>query len=98
MRRRRGKGILVSRAGHDRNVGRLVEGILDAVAAENVNANFVGEVLQWLNGNRGEDIDEIDGSIDRGLREIREFREQRIESHRRRIVSSSLKLGRQARA
>ena len=60
--------------------GRLVEGVLDAVAPEHVNANSEGEVLQWLNGNRGEDIDEVDGRIDRGLREIREFREQRIEA------------------
>src|SRR4029077_17100934 len=74
------KALLVRRAGHERNAGRLVEGILDAVAPENVNASFEGEVPQWLNGNRGEDIDEVDGRIDRGLREIREFREQRIEA------------------
>src|SRR4029077_14887807 len=73
------KALLVRRAGHERNPGWLVEGILDAVAPENVNANFDGEVPQRLNGNRGEDIDEVDGRIDRGLREIRKFREQRIE-------------------
>src|SRR5258705_7325376 len=74
------KALVVRVAGHERNARRLVERIVCAVAPENVNANLDGEVPQRLNGNRREDIDDVDGRIDRGLREIREFWEQRIEA------------------
>src|ERR1051325_3544149 len=74
------KALLVRGAGHERNPGRLIKSIVDAVAPEHVNTNADGEVPPRLNGNRGEYIDEVDGRIDRRLREIREFREQRIEA------------------
>src|SRR5262249_56096673 len=62
------------------DAGWSEEGIWEVVAPEKDKEKAEGEVLPRLNSNRREDIDEVDGRIDRGLGEIREFREQRIEA------------------
>src|SRR4030095_6346325 len=73
------KTLRVRRARHEGKPGRLIESVPGAVAPEHVDTKLEGKGPPRPDGHRREDVNEVHGRIDRGLREVGEFREQRIE-------------------